>query len=74
MKGMVKQPDFYKFYLYFPKIHVAEIFQGFHDWKVTDYLKEETFSGGDIYEDYCKTLEKIELAIIAKKAIFLRKE
>ncbi|WP_044893099.1 DUF2515 family protein [Bacillus alveayuensis] len=52
----------------------AESKDWFYDWKVTDYLKEETFSGGDIYEDYCKTLEKIELAIIAKKAIFLRKE
>ncbi|MED0704428.1 MAG: DUF2515 domain-containing protein [Bacillaceae bacterium] len=46
----------------------------FHDWKVIHYLKEETFSGGDIYEDYCKTIEKIELTIMAKKAIFLRKE
>lgn len=46
----------------------------FHDWKIIDYLIEETYSGGDIYDEYCKTIEKIELAIIAKKAIFLRRE
>jgi hypothetical protein len=44
------------------------------NWRIIDYLIEEKYTGGEIYEEYCKTIEKIELAIIAKKAFFLRKE
>ncbi|MFC3885208.1 DUF2515 family protein [Bacillus songklensis] len=53
----------------------AEKGDWFDDWRIVDYLiEEEKYTGGEIYEDYCKTIEKIELAIIAKKAIFLRRE
>ncbi|MGE6719860.1 DUF2515 family protein [Peribacillus frigoritolerans] len=47
----------------------------FDDWRIIDYLmEEEKYTGGEIYDEYCKTIEKIELTIIAKKAIFLRRE
>ena len=53
----------------------AEQGDWFDDWRMIDYLMEEgTVKGGEIYDEYCKTIEKIELAIIAKKAIFLRQE
>ncbi|WP_419157727.1 DUF2515 domain-containing protein [Rossellomorea sp. BNER] len=53
----------------------AEKGDWFDDWRIVDYLMEEEKDvGGKIYDDYCKTIEKIELAIIAKKAIFLRRE
>ncbi|EEM40611.1 hypothetical protein bthur0004_34860 [Bacillus thuringiensis serovar sotto str. T04001] len=47
----------------------------FTDWQVVHYLvdKEENING-QITEDYCKTLEKIELAILAKKNVLLREE
>ncbi|MBJ8102994.1 MULTISPECIES: DUF2515 domain-containing protein [Bacillus cereus group] len=47
----------------------------FNDWQVIHYLtdKEESIHG-QITEEYCKTLEKIELAILAKKNILLREE
>lgn len=47
----------------------------FTDWQVVNYLvdKEENMNG-QITEDYCKTLEKIELAILAKKNVLLREE
>ena len=40
----------------------------FTDWQVVNYLvdKEENING-QITEDYCKTLEKIELAILERK-------
>lgn len=53
----------------------AEKGDWFDDLNIIDYLiDEENNSGGEIYENYCKAIEKIELAIIAKKAIFLREE
>jgi hypothetical protein len=53
----------------------AEKGDWFDDWRIVDYLlEEEKYVGGEIYDEYCKTIEKIELAIIAKKAIFLRRE
>ncbi|MBX0351037.1 DUF2515 domain-containing protein [Bacillus toyonensis] len=47
----------------------------FTDWQVVNYLvdKEENMNG-KITEDYCKTIEKIELAILAKKNVLLREE
>ena len=47
----------------------------FTDWQVVNYLvdKEENING-QITEDYCKTLEKIELAILAKKNVLLRED
>ncbi|MFD1412268.1 DUF2515 domain-containing protein [Oceanobacillus jeddahense] len=53
----------------------AETGDWFNDLHVIDYfVDEEKNTGGEIYEKYCKAMEKIELAIIAKKAIFLRQE
>lgn len=46
----------------------------FNDWRIAEYLEEEKTVDGEIYEEYCKTIEKTELAIIAKKAIFLRRD
>ncbi|MED1112684.1 DUF2515 family protein, partial [Bacillus paramycoides] len=47
----------------------------FNDWQIIHYLtdKEENING-QITEDYCKTLERIELAILAKKNVLLREE
>ncbi|HGH7178690.1 TPA: DUF2515 domain-containing protein [Bacillus luti] len=47
----------------------------FNDWQVIHYLtNKEEHIFGKITEDYCKTLEKIELAILAKKNVLLREE
>lgn len=44
----------------------------FEDWRVIDYLIDEHIKvDGEIKHEYCETLEKLELANIAKKAIFL---
>ncbi|WP_368901981.1 DUF2515 domain-containing protein [Oceanobacillus oncorhynchi] len=53
----------------------AERGDWFNDVSVIDYfVEEEKNTGGEIHEKYCKAMEKIELIIIAKKAIFLRQE
>ncbi|RHW42748.1 DUF2515 domain-containing protein [Neobacillus notoginsengisoli] len=51
----------------------AETGDWFHDWKIIDALipLEEKVEG-DIKYDYCKTLERIELAALAKKAVLFR--
>ncbi|WP_240338496.1 DUF2515 family protein [Peribacillus alkalitolerans] len=48
----------------------AEVGDWFEDLHVLDYLldKDETLDGG-ILNEYCKTLKKLELAALAKKAI-----
>lgn len=49
----------------------AEAGDWFEDWKIMYYLinlKEEV--DGEILHDYCKTLEKIEFAIMAQEKIF----
>ncbi len=49
----------------------AEAGDWFHDWTVVDYLrKQEEDINGEIMDEYCKTLEKMELAVMAKKTIF----
>jgi hypothetical protein len=49
----------------------ADIGDWFDDWTVTDYFnKQEEEINGGIADEYCETLEKMELAVIAKKAIF----
>ncbi|CEG28540.1 DUF2515 domain-containing protein [Bacillus sp. B-jedd] len=51
----------------------AETGDWFHDWKIIYFLprlKEKM--EGDIQDDYCKTLERIELAALAKKAVLFR--
>lgn len=48
----------------------AEKGDWYSDWKVIHYLKQDMFEGnGAIYDEYCKTLEKMELSILAKEAI-----
>jgi hypothetical protein len=48
----------------------AEKGDWFTDWHVVDYLVEdEEISNGEIKDEYCKTLERLELAALAKKAI-----
>jgi hypothetical protein len=50
----------------------AEEGDWFDDWRVIDYLLEDTQKlNGEIIHEYCETLENLELATIAKKAIFL---
>lgn len=48
----------------------AEKGDWFEDWRVVEYLikDNETFDG-EIKNEYCKTLEQLELAVLAKKAI-----
>lgn len=42
-----------------------------NDWQIADYLSElnETQINGEIEYEYCKTLERLELAALAKKVI-----
>ncbi|MBY0095945.1 DUF2515 domain-containing protein [Mesobacillus maritimus] len=48
----------------------AEIGDWFHDWKVVYDLQDtEEKISGEIQYDYCRTIEKLELATYAKKAI-----
>jgi hypothetical protein len=48
----------------------AESGDWFEDWKVVDYLTEDDeIIDGEIKNEYCKTLERLELAALAKKAI-----
>ena len=48
----------------------AEIRDWFHDWKVVyDLLGTEEKISGEIQYEYCRTIEKLELATYAKKAI-----
>lgn len=52
----------------------AEKGDWYSDWKVIHYLKKDMFKGnGGIYHKYCKTLEKIELAILAKEILLPKK-
>jgi Protein of unknown function (DUF2515) len=46
----------------------------FRDWHVLDYINKEVSLDGEILKNYCKTLEKIELAVMAKEALLLREE
>ena len=48
----------------------AEIGDWFGDWQIADYLIADKESyDGEIKNEYCKTLERLELAALAKKAI-----
>nr|WP_160722118.1 DUF2515 domain-containing protein [Bacillus sp. USDA818B3_A] len=48
----------------------AETGDWFADWRVVEYLREiEENIDGEIKDEYCKTLERLELAALAKKAI-----
>lgn len=49
----------------------AERGDWFEDWNVVEYLAESNEQiNGEITNAYCETLEKMELAIIAKNAFF----
>jgi len=51
--------------------HEAETGDWFEHWRVVDYLVEEKEPiNGKVMGEYCETLEKLELAAIAKTAIF----
>lgn len=52
----------------------AESGDWFEDWRVLDYIHEEVSMDGEILKNYCKTLETIELAVMAKEALLLREE
>lgn len=48
----------------------AEKGDWFDDWQIADYLIDNNESyDGEIKNEYCKTLERLELAALAKKAI-----
>ena len=48
----------------------AEQGDWFKDWRVVDYLTELNENiDGEIENEYCKTLERLELAALAKKVI-----
>ena len=44
------------------------------DCHVLDYIHKEVSFNGEILNNYCKTLEKIELAVMAKEALLLREK
>lgn len=46
----------------------------FGDWHVLDYIHKEASFNGEILNKYCKTLETIELAVMAKEALLIREE
>ncbi|GHH98846.1 hypothetical protein AM1BK_23890 [Neobacillus kokaensis] len=46
----------------------------FEDWHVLEYIHKEVSLDGEILNNYCKTLETIELAVMAKEALLLREE
>jgi hypothetical protein len=54
-------------------VHHLEAEKGdwFSEWQIADYLSElnETQINGEIEYEYCKTLERLELAALAKKVI-----
>ena len=48
----------------------AERGDWFGDWRVTEYLiDQDEFIDGEIINEYCKTLEKLELSAMAKNAL-----
>lgn len=46
----------------------------FWDWNVVDYIYKKDIFNGEVLNNYCKTLETIELAVMAKEALLLREE
>ena len=52
----------------------AESGDWFGDWHVLDYIHKEVNLNGEILNNYCKALETIELAVMAKEALLLREE
>ncbi|MGJ7912765.1 DUF2515 family protein [Neobacillus sp. LXY-1] len=48
----------------------AEQGDWFEDWRVVDYLiEDDEMINGEIKNEYCKTLERLEIAAVAKKTI-----
>ncbi|OCA87907.1 hypothetical protein A8F94_08735 [Bacillus sp. FJAT-27225] len=52
----------------------AERGDWFEDLNVLDYIHKEVSMDGEILTNYCKTLETIELAVMAKEALLFREE
>lgn len=52
----------------------AESGDWFEDWHVLDYIHDDGSLDGEILNNYCKTIETIELAVMAKEALLLREE
>lgn len=52
----------------------AERGDWFEDCHVLDYFHKEVSLDGEILNNYCNTIEKIELAVMAKEALLLREE
>jgi hypothetical protein len=53
----------------------AESGDWFEDWRIIDYFENPYQNiDGEIKHEYCKTIERLELAIFTTKALFLRKE
>ncbi|NKE04021.1 DUF2515 family protein [Mesobacillus selenatarsenatis] len=52
----------------------AESGDWFEDWHVLDYIHDDVSLDGEILNNYCKTIETIELAVMAKEAILFREE
>lgn len=51
----------------------AEIGDWYKDWEIINYLVDlDEIIDGEIKNDYCKTLERLEFAVITKKAISFR--
>lgn len=51
----------------------AEPGDWFHDWRIIDYLiEQEENIDGEIEHEYCQALERLELAVMAKKAFSIR--
>ncbi|WP_019155585.1 DUF2515 domain-containing protein [Robertmurraya massiliosenegalensis] len=80
LKGCQLIPGAYRFYspaltnAWNNQAHeTAELGDWYKSWKVIYYLLDEAKNeeNGEIENDYCKTLERLELAAIAKKAVSL---
>ncbi|TLS35051.1 DUF2515 family protein [Pseudalkalibacillus caeni] len=48
----------------------AETGDWFHDWKIIRYFDDIGKVSGEVEDDYCETLKKIELAAFAKETFF----
>jgi hypothetical protein len=55
--------------------HEAEKGDWFQDWRTIDYFQNPYMSvNGEITDEYCKTIEKLELALVTKNALYPPKQ
>ncbi|GIN61158.1 hypothetical protein J27TS8_11510 [Robertmurraya siralis] len=79
LKGCQLTPGAYRFYSPYLTVawknqthEAAELGDWYKSWKVVYYLlDDQKTENGEIENDYCKSLERLELAAIAKKAVSL---